>query len=67
MTLSKFIELFNLKVKNNFYAPIMNVDYDLKKIIKVIPSDVSYKEKDNISVGNEAQLAWFIYTDPNTS
>jgi hypothetical protein len=48
MTLSKFIELFNLKVKNNFYAPIMNGDYDLKKIIKVIPSDVSYKEKDNI-------------------
>ena len=54
-------------VKNNFYAPIMNGDYDLKKIIKAIPSDVSYEEKDNISGGNEAQLAWFIYTDPKTS
>jgi hypothetical protein len=54
-------------VKNNFYSPIMNGDYDLKTIIKAIPSDVSYEEKDNIAGGNEAQLAWFIYTDPKTS
>jgi hypothetical protein len=54
-------------VKNNFYAPVMNGDYDLKTIIKAIPSDVSYEEKDNIAGGNEAQLSWFIYTDPKTS
>jgi hypothetical protein len=54
-------------VKNNFYAPVMNGDYDLKTIIKAIPSNVSYEEKDNIAGGNEAQLAWFIYTDPKTS
>jgi hypothetical protein len=54
-------------VKNNFYAPVMNGDYDLKTIIKAIPSDISYEEKDNIADGNEAQLAWFIYTDPKTS
>ena len=54
-------------VKNNFYSPVMNGDYDLKTIIKAIPSDVSYEEKDNIAGGNEAQLAWFIYTDPKTS
>jgi hypothetical protein len=54
-------------VKNNFYAPVMSGDYDLKKIIKAIPSDISYEEKDNIAGGNEAQLAWFIYTDPKTS
>ena len=54
-------------VKNNFYAPVMNGDYDLKTIIKAIPSDISYEEKDNIAGGNEAQLAWFIYTDPKTS
>jgi hypothetical protein len=54
-------------VKNNFYAPVMNGAYDLKTIIKAIPSDISYEEKDNISGGTEAQLAWFIYTDPKTS
>ena len=54
-------------VKNNFYAPVMNGKYDLKTIIKAIPSDISYDEKDNIAGGNEAQLAWFIYTDPKTS
>jgi hypothetical protein len=54
-------------VKNNFYSPIMNGDYDLKKIIKAIPSDISYEEKDNISGGTDAQLAWFIYTDPKTT
>lgn len=54
-------------VKNNFYAPVMNGKYDLKIIIKAIPSDISYDEKDNIAGGNEAQLAWFIYTDPKTS
>jgi hypothetical protein len=45
----------------------MNGDYDLKTIIKAIPSDISYEEKDNIAGGNEAQLAWFNYTDPKTS
>jgi hypothetical protein len=54
-------------VKNNFYAPIMGGDYELKKIIKAIPSDISYEEEDNIAGGTEAQLAWFIYTDPKTS
>ena len=54
-------------VKNNFYAPVMGGDYELKKIIKAIPSDISYEEEDNIAGGTEAQLAWFIYTDPKTS
>ena len=54
-------------VKNNFYAPVMNGKYDLKIIMKAIPSDISYEEKDNIANGMEAQLAWFIYTDPKTS
>jgi hypothetical protein len=45
----------------------MNGDYDLKTIIKAKPSEISYEEKDNIVGGNEAQLAWFIYTDPKTS
>ena len=35
--------------------------------MKAIPSDISYEEKDNIANGMEAQLAWFIYTDPKTS
>lgn len=62
----RVVDTLNI-VKNNFYAPIMNGRYDLKTIIKAIPSDISYEEKDNIAGGNEAQLAWFIYTDPKTS
>ena len=54
-------------VKNNFYAPVMKGKYDLKIIMKAIPSDISYEEKDNIADGMEAQLAWFTYTDPKTS
>ena len=54
-------------VKNNFYAPVMNGKYDLKIILKAIPSDISYEEKDSIADGMGAQLAWFTYTDPKTS
>ena len=54
-------------VGENFYHPKMNGKYKLKEIIKAIPSDVSYEEKDNIAGGSEAQLAWFINTDPKTS
>ena len=53
-------------VGENFYHPKMNGKYKLKEIIKAIPSDVSYEEKDNISGGTEAQLAWFILTDSKT-
>ena len=53
-------------VKKNFYSPLMNGSYSLKKIIKAIPSSVSYDEKDNIADGQEASLAWFICTDPTT-
>ena len=54
-------------VGENFYHPKMNGKYKLKHIIKAIPSNVSYDEKDNIAGGTEAQLAWFIHTDPKTS
>jgi len=53
-------------VGENFYHPLMNGDYGIKSIIKAIPNDISYEEKDNIAGGDEAQLAWFIYTDPKT-
>ena len=53
-------------VGENFYHPKMNGKYKLKEIIKAIPSDVSYEEKDNIAGGTEAQLAWFILTDNKT-
>jgi len=54
--------------RKNFYSPLMNADWSIKSIIKSIPgSGVSYDEKDNIEGGDEAQLAWFIYTDPKTS
>ena len=54
-------------VGENFYHPKMEGKYKLKKIIKAIPSKVSYEEKDNMADGSAAQLAWFIHTDPKTS
>ena len=40
----------------------------IKAINTVIPnSDISYEKKDNIVSGDDAQLAWFICTDPKTS
>jgi len=51
----------------NFYSPLMNGDWGIKSIIKAIPNcPVNYEEKDNIAGGNDAQLAWFICTDPKT-
>ncbi|RZO48054.1 MAG: DUF2779 domain-containing protein [Candidatus Pelagibacterales bacterium] len=53
--------------KHNFYSPLMNGDWGIKSIIKAIPgSSVSYDEKDNLAGGDEAQLAWFTYTNPKT-
>ena len=54
-------------VRENFYSPLMNGKYTIKKIIKAIPSNISYDEKANITSGDDAQLAWFICTDPKTS
>ena len=53
--------------RKNFYSPQMNADWSIKSIIKTIPSDINYEEKGNIAGGDDAQLAWFIYTDPKTS
>ena len=54
--------------KKNFYSPPMNGEYGIKSIIKTISdSGISYEEKGNIAGGDEAQLAWFIYTDSKTS
>ena len=53
--------------KHNFYSPLMNGDWGIKSIIKAIPNDISYEEEGNIAGGQDAQLAWFTYTDPKTS
>ena len=54
--------------KHNFYSPLMNGDWTIKSIIKAIPdSGVSYDEEGDIAGGDDAQLAWFIYTDSKTS
>ncbi len=51
----------------NFYSPKMNGDWGIKSIIKALPDcPLSYDDKDNIGGGDEAQLAWFIYTDLKT-
>ena len=54
-------------VRKNFYSPLMNGKYTIKNIIKAIPSNISYDVKDNIASGEDAQLAWFICTDPKTT
>ena len=55
-------------VRKKFYDPRMNGKYKIKVINKVVPnSDISYEKKDNIVSGDDAQLAWLIYTDPKTS
>ena len=52
----------------NFYSPKMNGEWTIKSIIKAIPDcPVSYNGQDNIGGGDEAQLAWFIYTDAKTN
>ena len=53
--------------KHNFYSPLMNGDWGIKSIIKAIPNDISYEEEGNIAGGQDAQIAWFTYTDPKTS
>ena len=55
-------------VRENFYSPLMNGSYSIKDIIRATtPSDINYDDKEGISSGDAAQLAWFIYTDPKTS
>ena len=45
----------------------MNGVWKIKSIVKAIPDcPVNYEEDGDIAGGDEAQLAWFIYTDPNT-
>jgi len=42
--------------------------YSLKKIVKGIPTNITYESDDEQSVsdGGDAQLAWFICTDPTS-
>jgi hypothetical protein len=54
--------------RKNFYSPEMFGKYSLKKIVKAIPTEISYEseEKDAVSDGSDAQLAWFKCTDLKT-
>jgi hypothetical protein len=54
--------------RKNFYSPEMFGKYSLKKIVKAIPTEISYESEyeDAVSDGGDAQLAWFKCTDPKT-
>jgi hypothetical protein len=54
--------------RKNFYSPEMFGKYSLKKIIKGIPTQISYESEDEdaVSDGSDAQLAWFKCTDLKT-
>jgi len=54
-------------VRKNFYSPLFKGDYGLKKVIKAVPSDINYEEEGNIGGGADAQMSWFICTDPKTT
>ena len=62
----KRVEDSAIIAKHNFYSPLMNGDWGIKSIVKAIPGcTINYEEEGNISGGTDAQLAWFINTDPN--
>ncbi len=62
----KRVEDSAIIAKQNFYSPLMNGDWGIKSIVKAIPGcTINYEEEGNISGGTDAQLAWFINTDPN--
>jgi len=54
--------------RKNFYSPEMFGKYSLKKIVKAIPTKISYESEDEdaVSDGGDAQLAWFKCTDLET-
>ena len=54
--------------REHYYSPLMNGDWGVKSIIKAIPNcPIDYENEDDIAGGDGAQLAWFIYTNPNVS
>lgn len=50
-------------VRDGFYSPEMRGSYSLKDIVKAIPTSVNYEDKNSLSSGSEAQIAWFKCTD----
>jgi len=55
--------------RDNFYSPKMMGSFSLKNVVKAIPNiEIDYNEKESIvRNGQDAQLAWFHITDPETS
>ena len=68
MIIDRIIDTLEL-TRKNFYSPKMFGKYSLKKIVKGIPTKISYEsnEENSVSDGGDAQLAWFKYTDPATT
>ena len=57
-------------VKECFYSPEMNGKSALKQVIKAIPkssTNINYEKSNGLQGGTDAELAWVICTDPNTS
>ena len=52
--------------RNGFYSPVMNGSFSIKDIVKAIPTNVDYNSLDGLSGGDQAQVAWFKCTDPDT-
>ena len=62
--ISRVIDTLKI-VRDGFYDPKLDGSYSLKKIVKAIPTSVSYTEEGSLSGGDEAQISWFLATDPN--
>lgn len=60
-------------VRGGFYDPAMGLDvrgslYSIKNIVKAIPTSVNYKEEGSeVGSGTDAQIAWYVCTDPKTT
>ena len=64
--LSRIVDTLPL-AREYYYNPKMMGQYGIKKIIKSIPSDVSYEKEGDIAGGMGVQLSWLKCTEPNAS
>lgn len=66
LVISRIVDAHPLAEKY-YYNTKMRGSYSLKKIIKSIPTNVSYDDEEDINDGMRANLAWFKCTDPDVS
>ena len=64
--LSRIVDTKDI-AKAGFYAPQMHGSYSLKQIVKAIPDATHLYSEGELSGGDDAMVAWFKHTDPQTT